>query len=43
MSSHSSGDDIQLQASANYFDEDHESSPDNTCLQCEKVTTTFDC
>jgi len=39
MSSHSSGDDIHLRNSPNYFsEEDIESSPDNICFQCAKVS-----
>lgn len=37
MSSHSSGDDIHLRNSPNYFsEEDIDSSPDNMCFQCAK-------
>lgn len=39
MSSHSSGDDIHLRNSPNYFsEEDIESAPDNMCFQCVKVS-----
>lgn len=42
MSSHSSGDDIHLRNSPNYFsEEDIDSSPDNMCFQCAKVLLTL--